>query len=168
MIIVDSERIEHILAEIESEHQVLTKLLSGLPACQVSSRAGDEWSAVDALVHITAWQNNALEIARLQAAPDAPDLNPRSSPAGILRLNVDQFNEKVFNAHRDWGLDQAMAWHNATHADLQSALAALPPERLLGGPGKHGARMWYWRPAVVHSREHRHRIEKRLLIPSSD
>lgn len=160
--VAQSEKLEHILAEIESEHQTLVQLFSGLAVDQASSRPDDEWSAIDVLTHITAWQDNALRIARLQAMPNAPVLNPRSSPAGILRINVQKFNEQVFNSHRDWTRDRVMAWHNQTNTDLRLALTTLPFERVLSGSGKYGTCMWYWRPAVIHSREHRHALERRL------
>lgn len=162
--VVRFELVERILAEIGLEHRALIQLCNGLRADQASSRTNDEWSAIDVLIHITAWQDNALRIARLQAAPDAPVLNPHSGPAGVLRINVERFNEEVFISHRDWMLEQAMAWHDQTNADLRSALAALPSERVLGGCGKYGACMWYWRPAFIHSREHRHALEQRLSI----
>jgi len=111
------------------------------------------------VVHITAWQDNALQIARQQTVPDAPDLNPHSSPAGILRLNVQKFNDEVWGSHQDWTLEQALAWHTQINTALRAVLATLPAERLLGGSGKYGARMWYWRPAVIHSREHRHTLD---------
>src|SRR5574337_332560 len=104
--VVQSEPIVSILNEIESEHIALTKLLNGLSADQVSSHLDDDWSAIDVIVHITAWQDNALQIARSQAAPQAPALNPRSSPAGILRLNVQRFNDALFASHHDWTFDQ--------------------------------------------------------------
>jgi hypothetical protein len=162
--VAQSEILKHILAEIESEHLTLIQLLSGLSVDQALSRPpSDEWSAVDVLIHITAWQDNALQIARLQAMPNAPVLNPRSSPAGILRINVQQFNKEVSLSHRDWTLEQAIAWHNQINNDLRSALANLPCGQVLSGIGKSGACMWYWRPAVIHSREHRHALERRLL-----
>jgi hypothetical protein len=79
-----------------------------------------------------------------------------------LRINVQQFNEQVFNSHRDWTCDRVIAWHNQTNADLRLALTTLPFERVLSGSGKYGTCMRYWRPAVIHSREHRHALERRL------
>ncbi len=157
-----SESIRSILAEIESEHQVLIQLLNGLSTDQASSRPNGEWSAIDVLIHITAWQEQALRIARLQATPDASALNPRSGPAGVLHVNVQQFNDEMFLSHHDWTFGQAMAWHNQINADLRLALETLPSERVQSGIGKYRACMWYWRPAVIHSREHRHALERRL------
>jgi hypothetical protein len=173
--IAQPEQVEHILTEVESEYRAVLHLVEKLSPAQASSRAEDAWSAIDVVVHIAAWQNNALQIAQRQAAPDAPDLDPDRGPAGILRLDVQRFNDEVWNAHRDWTLEQAVGWYMQTNADLRflaalgtndvSALAALPAERLLGGSGEYGACLWYWRAAVSHSREHRHSVEQRGLIP---
>ena len=46
VMVVQSELIERILTEIESEHIAVTKLLDGLSAGQASNRWDDEWSAV--------------------------------------------------------------------------------------------------------------------------
>jgi hypothetical protein len=175
--IAQSEQVEHTLTEIELEYEALIHPVEKLSPAQASSRPNDAWSVIDVVVHIAAWQNNALQIAQQQAAPDAPDLDPHRGPAGILRLDVQKFNDEVWNAHRDWTLEQAMAWYTQTNANLRflaalgtndvSALAAPPAERLLGGSGKYGACLWYWRPAVIHSREHRHSVEQRGLIPGS-
>jgi hypothetical protein len=92
--VVQSEKLEHILAEIESEHQTLVQLLSGLAVDQASSRPNGEWSAIDVLAHITAWQDNALRIARLQAMPNAPVLNPRNRLLSLTHWF--QVGENVF------------------------------------------------------------------------
>lgn len=162
MMVIESEPVVRILSEIEEEHHALTALIAMLPVNQLTERPGGHWSAIDLLTHITAWQANALTIARQQAAPDAPELDPALGPGRVLGLDTAQFNAELLASHRDWTLDQALAWHNHIFAELMAALAALPPERLLGGPGPHGARMWYARPALLHAREHREEFQRRI------
>lgn len=157
-----SEQIELILAEIEAEHRAWAELLALVTADKVSMKLYGEWSATDTLIHVTAWQENALRIARLQAAPDAPALDPNQGSGGVLGINVERFNQELLGSHRLWTVDEALTWSNEVIADLRAALAALPAERLLGGRGPHGAQLWYGRAAIVHSQEHRHALERRL------
>jgi hypothetical protein len=162
---VVSNPIIRILAEIKEEHQALTTLMASLTPTQITKDLPGLGTAVDVLNHITAWQANALRIAKMQAAPDAPEFEPDQSSSQILGLDVDQFNAELRASHQDWTLDQALAWHNQVHTDLLTTLATLPPARLLGGSGPYGARRWYVRPAITHSREHRLELE-RLLAAS--
>jgi hypothetical protein len=160
--VIESEPVVRILAEIEEEHRALTTLIAVLPIDRLTERSDGQWSAIDLLNHITAWQANALTIARQQAAPDAPELDPALGAGRVLGLDAERFNAELLASHRDWTLDQALAWHNHVFAELKAALAALPPARLLGGPGPHGARLWYARPALLHAREHREEFQRRL------
>ena len=158
----ESEQIKNILAEIELEYQTWLDLIYGLTEEQITSQLEDDWSVVETLIYITAWQANALHITQQQADSDALRLNPHGSPAGILRINVDKFNQEIFDFHRDWSLDQALSWYKETNASLRSALMILPSDRLFVKLDQQAACMWFWRPAVIHSREHRHALERRL------
>lgn len=152
-----------ILDEIVAEHRAWVRLVVGLDPERVTRRLEDGWSAVDYLVHVTAWRENALVVARRLADPDEPDPGPTRGAGRILGIDVDRFNAETLASHRGWDLDRALAWSEQVDSDLREALAALPADRLLGGPYRHGARRWYWRPGVVHPREHRGRLE-RLLV----
>jgi hypothetical protein len=68
----------------------------------------------------------------------------------------------VVEGERDWSPEQAIKWAHDVHRDLAETLRALPEERLLGGRGRHGARMWYWMPGFIHSIGLRRSLEKRL------
>jgi len=81
---------------------------------------------------------------------------------GILRIDVDAYNAEMFEAHRDWTPERALAWSERIHRDLLAALAALPVERLLGGRDPHGARRWCARAGMSHPREHREELERRF------
>lgn len=145
------EALDRIFADLEDEHRAFIELVASLPEADALDRPGGEWSAVDSLVHITSWKENALRVARQQAEPDAPDPGPTRGPGGVLHINVDRFNAEVLAARRDWSAQQALAWANDVHRDLIEALRRLPEERVLGGRGRHGARMWYWMPGFIHS-----------------
>lgn len=158
----ESQPVVGILAAIEREHRALTSLMARLSLEELTARAGDGWSAIDTLNHITAWQENALRVAQGQAGPAAPEVDPSLGVGRILDLDVESFNAEILTQHRQRSLAEALDWHKRVHAALLKALAVLPPERLLGGPGPHGARQWLARPAIVHAREHRQELEARL------
>jgi hypothetical protein len=160
--VAESDPLVQIFSDIEEEHRALTSLLARLPIERLAERSGGQWSAIDLLTHITAWQENALQVARQQAAPGAAELDPAVGAGRVLGLDTDSFNAGLLETHRDWTLDRALAWHNQVFASLRAALATLPPASLLGGPGPHGSRIWYARPALLHSRDHRQEFERRL------
>jgi hypothetical protein len=160
--VIRSDPTVRIFAEIDEEHSAITSLVASLPLDMISSRKGGHWSAIDLLTHLTVWQAKALEIARQQAQPDAAPLDPAIGPGRVLGLDTDAHNAETLAERRAWTLDQALAWYNQVYADLRLALAEVPASRLLGGPGPHGAQMWYARPALLHSRGHRQEFEQRI------
>jgi hypothetical protein len=137
-------------------------VMEGLDHAEAASRPTGAWSAIDTLIHVTSWQENALAIAREQSSPGARTLDPSRGAARTLGIDVDLFNAESLASHREWSHDEAVRWSREVTSALLKALAALPDQRLFGGRARHGARMWYWRPAVVHSREHRRELQRRL------
>lgn len=156
-----------ISTEIREQHEAWRSFLAGLTPEQAARPVHGPWSAIDGLVHVTAWIENGLRVAHRQAQPGEPDPGPHRGPAGYLHIHVDQFNADVFHAHQGWALERVLAWSDRINGELLEALAALPTERSLGGAGRYGARMWYWMPAFIHSRGHRRRI-MRLLLGEGD
>ncbi len=160
-----NERIRAILGDIEAEHRRWRGLLGCLSPEEASERPDGGWSAVDSLIHIAAWKENALTIARSQAESGAPELDPKKGSAGILGISVDAFNDEVARSHQDWSLDRATAWADRVDADLRAAIAALPDQRVIGGRGRHGARFWISLPGMSHPPEHRRELELRFPVP---
>ncbi len=78
--------------------------MAGLPEEGALRRPGGGWSAVDSLIHITSWKENALRV-RQQAEPEAPDPGPTKGAAGVLHISIDRFNEETLAARRDWTPD---------------------------------------------------------------
>ena len=62
--VAESDPLVRLFSDIEEEHRALTSLLARLSIDRLTERPGGQWSAIDLLVHITAWQENALKVAR--------------------------------------------------------------------------------------------------------
>jgi hypothetical protein len=159
--VLASQPLVRILQEIEAEQRALTTLLVRLTPDQLTDWSGG-WSPVDTLNHITAWKENALRVARSQAAPDAPALDPEARVGQILGLDTDRFNDESTRRHQAKSLAEALDWSNDVHRALLDALVRLPVDRVLGGSGPYGARLWYARPGIGHVREHREALAARL------
>jgi hypothetical protein len=151
-----------ILADIDAEHAAWMELARRLSHEQRINRPAAGWSFGEMFLHVASWKENALKVARLQADPDAPYPAQELTPADVLGLEVSRFDEDFMTAHRDWSLDQSLVWCEAVHRDLVRALDELPVERILGGKGPRGARLWYWSPAVIKSQHHRSEAAERF------
>jgi len=158
----NTDFVQYLINEINQEYQNWLGLVNGLTPKQSSSRPEGGWSVIDTLVHVTAWQENGVQIAQTQANPHAPYPDPQFGPSRVLNIPFESFNQKTFESHRDWTLKEALTWFEKINNDLRAALLALPKERLFPDPAKRIPYNWFWRPAIVHSREHRLDIEDRF------
>jgi hypothetical protein len=158
----NTELNQYLIDEINQEYQNWLDLISGLTPEQLTRRPEDGWSVIDTLIHVTAWQGNAIKIAKEQKDPGVPVPDPQFGPSRVLHIYFEDFNQEIFQAHKDWSLKQALDWFEKTDVDLRSALLELPEERLFPDPNKRQPFNWFWRPAIVHSREHRMDIEERF------
>ena len=157
-----SELTQYLIDEIEQEYPNWLDLIASLTPGQLAKRPEDGWSVVDVLVHVTAWQENGLKIADTQKDPQAQTPDAQFGPSRVLNIDFEDFNQRVFEAHRDWGMEQALAWFESINSSLRSALKELPIERLYTDANKRAPFNWFWRPAIVHSREHRLDVENRF------
>src|SRR3989304_8958505 len=79
-----SDRMPKILGAMDEEHARWLGLVGELGEFEATRRSRNRWSPTDTLNHVTAWKQNALEVARLQADPDAPRVDPALGSAGGL------------------------------------------------------------------------------------
>ena len=159
-----SDRMPKILEAIDDEHARWLELVGELGEFEATRRSRNRWSPVDTLNHVTAWKQNALEVARLQTAPDAPRVNPSLGSWPILGLgpDIDTYNAQLMEAREEWTLTQSRAWAEEIHGELRGTLEALPSDRLIVPDGPHGIVGWLLLPAIEHPPEHRLRLERQL------
>ena len=157
-----SDRLPRIVGSMDEEHAKWRTLVADLGEFESTRRQRERWSPVDTLIHVTAWKDNALRIARSQAEAGAsiPDASVGSAP--ILGLEVDDFNAETLRTHEGWTLERALAWSDEVHRDLLDAIRRLPADRLIVPEGPHGIVGWLLLPAIEHPPEHRLRLERQL------
>lgn len=157
-----THRLPKILEALDDEHARWLALVGELGEFEATRRGQTRWSPVDTLNHVTAWKENAAKVARLQAEPDAPQVDPSEGSARILGLDVDAFNAETLERLSDATLAHALGWADRVHAGLRAALEALPVDRVLVPGGPHGIAGWLLLPAIEHPPEHRLRLERQL------
>ena len=159
-----TDRIPKILEAMDDEHARWLDLVGELGEFEATRRSRNRWSPVDTLNHVTIWNQNALEVARMQAVPDAPRPDPSLGSYPILGLgpDIDTYNAQVMESRAEWGLAESRAWADEIHGELRRALEALPSDRLIVPDGPHGIVGWLLLPAIEHPPEHRLRLERQL------
>jgi hypothetical protein len=129
---------------------------------EATRRGRDRWSAVDTLNHVTAWKENCLRVAHMQAVSGTPPVDASLGSASILGLDVDTFNAETLDRLKEATLAAAISWTDQIHRELRGALEGLPPDRLIVPDGPHGIVGWLLLPAIEHPPEHRLRLERQL------
>jgi DinB superfamily len=157
----ESEKRAGIRAQIEEEHQAWLNFLLHLPPGELRrTPEGTDWSALETFIHVTAWQENALKVARGLADGTIRQVKPSNTPAGILHIDLERFNAEILVSHKDWSLEQVLEWNKKVSSDLREALDRLPADKLFGGRNPFEACSWFARPAIIHSRGHRKVAER--------
>ena len=163
----DGERLQAIRTDIVNEHRAWLELMTRIDRRRASERPPKGWSAVDTLVHVTAWRENGARVARLQAEPGAPVPGPDQGSASILGIDVEAFNAQMLDESMRLTAGEAIAEAERVHAELLDALTALPVDRILvpGGRGRHGSARWLGLTCMSHPAEHRRVLEQALTQP---
>lgn len=112
-------RLEQAWAELRASYE-------GLPAARLleSGIVGD-WSVRDLIVHISAWEEEALAHLSTVAGGQRP---PRYASTG----GIDAFNARTMAAKRGLALDDVLAGRDATHTRLLDYLRSVPPDHFAG------------------------------------
>ena len=113
-----------------------------------SESAAETWTIRDILAHIAAWKRNIIRVAEQHLAGGAPPLD--ETPDGILGIDVQAFNEDIYQRWRAAPISDAIDEHRAAHRELMAILESLAPEKIPA----HATRTWLY-PATWHPRLHR-------------
>lgn len=159
-----SDRLPKILEAMDDEHARWNALVGELGEFEATRRSRNRWSAADTLNHVTAWNQNALRVAQMQAEADAPRPDPSLGSYPILGLgpDIDTYNAELMRTCEDWSLERSLAWADEIHAELRRALERVAADRLIVPDGPHGIVGWLLLPAIEHPPEHRLRLERQL------
>jgi hypothetical protein len=86
-----------------------------------------EWSVKDVLVHLADWEAHMpvwMEAAR------------RSEPVAEIELGLnwkqfDEFNQRIFERHRDQSLEDVLNYFHTTHEQFMAMVEAMPEDEML-------------------------------------
>jgi hypothetical protein len=122
-----------ILARLESERQQLEQTLSQMSDSELlSPRVMDEWTIKDILAHLADWEAHMLVWIAAGRQGD-----PVKSPGfGLTWEQIDLFNQRVYEAHRDQSLGEVFAYFRTVHSQLMEMVAEMPEEEMLT-PGRY-------------------------------
>ncbi|MGH2471840.1 MAG: DinB family protein [Candidatus Limnocylindria bacterium] len=95
------------------------------------------WTIRDVLTHIAAWKRNTIRVAQMHEA-DA-GLSLELTPDEVLRIDVNKFNDDVYQRWRNRPVAEAVAEHRSAHAELMAVLRRLPRRRSRRVPRRHGS-----------------------------
>jgi hypothetical protein len=101
---------------------------AALTAATDSDSGAHGWTGRDLMVHMTAWRETALEIARELAMHETSQARERSDREW-QQLGGDTVNERIFEAWRDVPLDEVRARFRTVPGELRGYLTVVPETR---------------------------------------
>jgi hypothetical protein len=91
-----------------------------------------KWSIKDVLAHLAHWESKMpvwMEAARKGEDVSTPD-------EGLTWKQLNIFNERVYQAHRDQTLAEVLQYFHNTHHEFMAMVEAMPEDEMLT-PGKY-------------------------------
>jgi len=118
---------KQVIERIEKHWAEFKQSFADLPQDRMTSaRPGGGWSVKDIIVHVRAWEEEALKYL---PAIEKGERLPRYKD---LYGGIDAFNALTYEAHKDLPLETALANLEDTHKRLIQYLESVP-EELFGG-----------------------------------
>jgi Mycothiol maleylpyruvate isomerase N-terminal domain len=112
---------ERLLQRLDAAWTSCTESYAGLPEERlVEPGVVENWSVKDILVHVTAWESEALHHLPVVIAGGRP---PRYAEHG----GIDAFNARSTETGRRRSLDEVLRRHAETHARLVEFVGDQPP-----------------------------------------
>lgn len=121
-----------ILKRLQAERRRLEQNISSLSqADMLQPGVVGDWSIKDVLAHLADWEAHMpawVEAARLGSPVDTPE-------PGLTWKQLDIFNERVYERHRQQPLDEVLEYFHTTHNQFMSMVEAMPEAEMLE-PGR--------------------------------
>ena len=128
---------------------------------------GSGWRVRDLIAHYAYWQTLSARAAEKMATGVMPGPNERMRHYLGIPQELDEMNDGNFRSWRDRDVAEALDELRTANDRLTSAMAALPPDRVLTGDGPEDFHPAFWQPGVNHLRQHREHIDSALKETSS-
>jgi hypothetical protein len=119
-----------ILKRLRTERTRLEQTLSSLsPEEMTGPSVVGEWTVKDVLAHLADWEGHMLtwvEAGRSGDPVEHPD-------PGLTWKQLDIFNQRIYQAHRDQPLEEVLDYFHASHDQFMIMVEGIPDEELLTG-----------------------------------
>lgn len=117
-----------ILKRLQTERTRLEQTLLCLnPDDMLYPHVVGEWTVKDVLAHLADWEAHMLVWIAAGRRGD-PVENP---DPGLTWEQLDKFNQRVYEAHRDQPLQEVLAYFRAIHNQFMAMIEAMPEEEML-------------------------------------
>ncbi len=122
-----------ILHQLQTERRRLERNVSQLdPQDMLKPGVVGEWSVKDVLAHLADWEAHMLVWVEAARGGD-----PVASPdPGLTWQQLDVFNQRVYERHRDQTLEAVIEYFHDTHRQFMALVEAMPEEEMLT-PGRY-------------------------------
>ena len=117
-----------ILQRLQTERRRLERNVSQLvPEDMLKPGVVGEWSTKDVLAHLADWEAHMLVWVEAARGGD-----PVASPdPGLTWQQLDVFNQRVYERHRDEPLEAVIEYFHDTHRQFMALVEAMSEEEML-------------------------------------
>jgi hypothetical protein len=117
-----------LLSQIHQERQRLEATLATLSVEQMlQPGVHDHWSVKDDLAHIVAWEGNMVRWVERALTGQVPQM----LPPGLTWEDIDQWNEQIYQEHRDLPLDEMLYSFQTSYRQALATAEALSEQDLM-------------------------------------
>jgi len=118
----------NMLKKLNSERRRLEQNLAGLtPQEMLIPGVVGAWSIKDVLAHLADWEEHMLTWMSAAHRNEAVE-----TPApGLTWKQLDIFNERVYQAHRDQPLEEVLGYFQGTHRQFMHMVDEMPEDEML-------------------------------------
>ena len=113
---------EWLLNDIRTEHRRLERHLAALgPQEMLQSGVCGDWSVMDILAHLSAWEQLFLDWYRAGVRGIAPTVDP----VGMSRKRMAALNQQIYQANRSRGLEEVLAGFDASYREILAVIEVI-------------------------------------------